>query len=125
VWACNFSVYDYCDSVHRRFTYRYLAQLKYIMPEAIVINKILSACGKPIRCMMSLGHIFWHFQSSRQVGFLAFSALWTLIHIHFLHFMMAVISILCQTNQVPVVCSFNCWYNRCLQHLSIIRLRFN
>jgi chromatin licensing and DNA replication factor 1 len=41
MFACNFSVYDYCDSVHRRFTYTHLAQLKYIMSEAIVINKIL------------------------------------------------------------------------------------
>ena len=28
-------------TVHRRFTHSHLAQLKYIMPEAIVINKIL------------------------------------------------------------------------------------
>ncbi|KAG8040801.1 hypothetical protein GUJ93_ZPchr0662g2876 [Zizania palustris] len=36
----------------RRFTYSHLAQLKYIMPEAIVINKILlrdesTCCMKP------------------------------------------------------------------------------
>jgi chromatin licensing and DNA replication factor 1 len=36
----------------RRFTYGHLAQLKYIMPEAIVINKILlrdekTCCMKP------------------------------------------------------------------------------
>jgi hypothetical protein len=41
VWACNFLVYDYCDSDHRRFTYMYLAQFKYIISETIVINKIL------------------------------------------------------------------------------------
>lgn len=38
--------------VCRRFTYSHLAQLKYIMPEAIVINKILlrdeaTCCMKP------------------------------------------------------------------------------
>jgi hypothetical protein len=34
-------MYDYCDSDHKRFTYRHLAQFKYIMSKAIVINKIL------------------------------------------------------------------------------------
>jgi chromatin licensing and DNA replication factor 1 len=40
------------NSVCRRFTYGHLVQLKYIMPEAIVINKILlrddkTCCMKP------------------------------------------------------------------------------
>jgi chromatin licensing and DNA replication factor 1 len=46
-------VYDSFNfSFHRRFTYTHLAQLKYIMPESIVINKILlrdevTCCMKP------------------------------------------------------------------------------
>jgi chromatin licensing and DNA replication factor 1 len=52
VLACNYSMFDSLNSFHRRFTYSHLAQLKYIMPESIVINKILlrdetTCCMKP------------------------------------------------------------------------------
>lgn len=50
MWQFNI-LFSY-NAVCRRFTYSHLAQLKYIMPEAIVINKILlrddtTCCMKP------------------------------------------------------------------------------
>jgi len=49
---CDDSISYFRNAVCRRFTYSHLAQLKYIMPEAIVINKILlrddiTCCMKP------------------------------------------------------------------------------
>ena len=49
---CDILLPNFADSVHRRFTYGHLAQIKYIMPEAISINKILlrddtTCCMKP------------------------------------------------------------------------------
>lgn len=52
VLDCSNSVPNTDNCVCRRFTYSHLAQLKYIMPEVIVINKILlrdetTCCMKP------------------------------------------------------------------------------